>query len=54
MLTLHTPVLTLKDATCPYMFFVHFSEQTMSLALHNINRLVLYDRGGRYFLRGTH
>jgi len=66
------------------MFFVQISEQTMSLALYNINslnaelnpichllallggativvvsrlrvnRLVLYNRGGQCFLRGTH
>jgi len=36
------------------MCFVWIAEQTASFALHNISRLILYNRGGECLLRGTH
>jgi len=36
------------------MSFVQISEQTTTFSLHNISRLVLYNRGGECLLCGTH
>jgi hypothetical protein len=40
-------VLTLR------LCFVQISEQPATFALHNINRLVLYNHSGEYLLSGT-
>ena len=36
-----------------FMCFVRISEQTVTFALHDINRMVLYNRSGECLLRGT-
>jgi len=37
-----------------FMYSVWISQQTATLALHSISRLVLYNRSGECLQRGTH
>jgi len=43
----------LHGALTSFMCFVWISEQTATITLYSINRLVLYNGGGECLLRGT-
>jgi len=43
----------LRGSHTTLMCSVRISEQTATFSLHNISRLVLYNRGGECLLRGT-
>jgi len=44
----------MHGAHIAFMCFVRISQQTGTFVLHDISRLVLYNRGGECLLRGTH